>query len=207
MMPAMRFAIVLALLALSRPSDACVPPNPETTTHEVDPAHSGDTVAPSKPDADYTIARTTIGGGCGGAKTDCDGKYATIYLHIDATDDATSTEKLGYDIKIIGGDTPKALYGRGFEGQGVVVQPRGDFEWSFDYDDTEFAFDVEIRAVDLNGNMSEPAVLHIAGDDRDDGCMSAAPAHSEWMLLPVLAFILRRRRLLDSTPCRKLRST
>lgn len=189
----MRFIVVFALLVLARPSDACVLPNPEITPHDLDPAQAGDTVPPPAPQATYTIARGEIGGGCG-AKTDCDGKYASISLDVQATDDATPADRLGYLITIVGGgDPPNGLYGRGFQGAGVVVQPRGNFEWSFDYDDKDFAFDVEIRVVDLNGNMSTPTVLHIAAED-SGGCMSASSTHSEWMLLPVVAFLLRPRR-------------
>ncbi len=88
----------------------------------------------------------------------------------------------------------KSIYARGFQTGMLVAQPHGEFQWGFAYDDVEFAFDVEVRVVDLNGNMSEPARVHIESADRGVGCMSATPVHSEWLLLPVLGLVLRRRR-------------
>ena len=123
--------------------------------------------------------------------TDCDGKYANIYVDVAGTDDATPPERLGYILTLAGGDPPRDLYSRFMHGV-PVFQPRGEFSYNFDYDDEEFAFDLEVRTVDLNGNVSDTSILHISMNE-GGGC-SSTRHRSEWMLLPVLAFLLRRRR-------------
>jgi MYXO-CTERM domain-containing protein len=50
----------------------------------------------------------------------------------------------------------------------------------------------EVRVIDLNGNISEPTLLHIGGHE-DSGCSTTAQ-RSDWLLLLVLGFVLRRRR-------------
>jgi hypothetical protein len=188
----MRFvalAVVLAAVAV-RPADACVPIDDEISDHMLDPAHASDSTPPATPTADFSISRHEVDGGCT-SKTDCDGKYARIYIDVVGTDDATPTDRLGYILTITGGDKPHGMYSRVPDGM-PVFQPRGELSYGFDYDDEEFAFDLEVRTVDLNGNVSEPTVLRIEAHEAG-GC-STAGQRTEWLLLPVLAFALRRRR-------------
>jgi hypothetical protein len=189
----MRFAVLAAsaLLALARPADACVPIDDEITPHEVDPAHANDTTPPPAPEATFSISRGERGGGCSLSMTDCDGKYANIYVDVVGSDDATPPERMGYILTVAGGDPPRELYQR-FQDGVPVFQPRGEFSYNFDYDDDEFGFDLEVRTIDLNGNISAPTVLHIALNE-GGGC-SVSAQRSEWLLLPVLLFALRRRR-------------
>jgi hypothetical protein len=190
----MRFVVptvYAVLLAVSvRPADACVPPDDEISDHELDPAHASDSTPPATPTADFTIARNETDSGCL-SKSDCDGKSADIYINVDGTDDATPTDRLGYILTITGGDKPHGMYSRFQDGM-PVFQPRGELSYGFDYDDEDFAFDLEIRTVDLNGNVSEPTVLHI--EEHAPGGCSTSAQRTEWLLLPVLAFALRRRR-------------
>jgi hypothetical protein len=189
----MRFVFLAAsaLLALAvRPSDACVPIDEEITPHEVDPAQANDTTPPPTPTATFSISRGESDSGCL-SKSDCDGTYADIYVDVVGSDDVTPTERLGYILTIAGGDVPYHLYSRAGDGT-PVFQPRGEFRYGFDYNDTEFAFDLEVRTIDLNGNISPPTVLHIALDE-GGGC-SISAQRSDWLVLPVLLFALRRRR-------------
>ncbi|HTL35732.1 MAG TPA: MYXO-CTERM sorting domain-containing protein [Kofleriaceae bacterium] len=188
----MRFAVLaaLAFLALPHPADACVPIDEEITPHEVDPTQANDTTPPPAPEATFSISKRERGGGCL-SKTDCDGKYANIYVDVAGTDDATPPERLGYILTIAGGDLPHGIYQRFDDGM-PVFQPRGEFTYGFDYEEEDFSFDLEVRTIDLNGNISPPTLLHI--DMHEGGGCSTTKQRSEWLLLPVLGFLLRRRR-------------
>jgi hypothetical protein len=183
-------AVLAALLTVRGDVDACVLESPEITPHELDPAHASDTVAPRTPQATFSIARHEVGGGC--AQSDCDGKYANVYVEVTGGDDQTPRERLGYILTIIGGDTPANMYTAVPNGM-PAFQPQGSFTYGFDYDDHEYAFDLEIRTVDLNGNVSEPTLLHIAEHDAG-GCSITSSVRSEWLAFPVMCFVLRLRR-------------
>jgi hypothetical protein len=188
---AMHAALVAVVVASSPVAEACVLADPLLMPHEVDPAQSSDTTAPAAPQATFTISRREIGGGC--VTTDCDGKYAGVHVDVVGMDDATPQNKLGYILTIAGGDVPKGYYGRGFDGM-PYFQPDGTFVLGFDYNDNDFAFDLEIRVIDLNGNISAPTILHIDEHAGGGGC-STSSSHSEWLLVPVLGLMLRRRRV------------
>ena len=182
-------AIVFPILAAPQEANACVPVDAEITDHAIDPAYAGDTTPPPAPQVDVQIARRDTGGGC--TSTDCDGQSANIYIDITAGDDMTPAARMGYILTISGGDTPTGLYSRAVDGM-PYFQPHGSFGYGFDYNASDFAFDVEVRAIDLNGNISAPTIVHIA-DKASSGC-SMSGSSSQWLLLPVLGFVLRRRR-------------
>ena len=58
-----------------------------------------------------------------------------------------------------GGDLPE-----GFEGWGdaPIEAPTGHIYEDISRDDENFDFDLEVRVVDLNGNVSAPRVVNIA---------------------------------------------
>jgi hypothetical protein len=182
-------AVLVALFAVPGDADACELEPPQITPHELDPAYANDTVAPGTPQAMFSISRHEVGGGC--AQTDCDGKYANVYVDVTGGDAQTPPERLGY-ILTITGDTPARLFTAVPNGM-PVFQPQGSFTYGFDYDDHEYAFDLEVRTVDLNGNVSEPMLLHIAEHDAG-GCSTTSSMRSVWLALPVIGFVLRRRR-------------
>jgi hypothetical protein len=178
---------------------ACSISEPLTSAHVVDPAESADIVAP-------TITNVTAGSsrhepeGCIANGAKCEG-LASVHVKVAATDDRTAAAKLGYLFTVL----PDGDYPDGFKGWGstAIVVPNGEV-WDFiSYDDEDFDFDIEVRAVDLNGNVSEPRVVNI----ESNSLLGCSTTRSDWAVLPVLVFILRRRRLLDSTLCRKRRST
>jgi hypothetical protein len=189
-------AVPLALFAVPVDAAACVPEFPGITPHELDAGHAGDTVPPSTPHAAFSISRHEVGGGC--TQTDCDGKYADVRVDVTGGDDRTPPERLGYILTITGGDTPAKLYTAAPSGM-PVFQPEGSFTYSFDYEDHDFAFDVEVRTVDLNGNVSEPALLHIA-EHAAGGCTTTVTG--TWLAVPVIALLLRRRRARPTRPAR-----
>jgi MYXO-CTERM domain-containing protein len=189
-------AALVGLFAVPCEAHACVPEFPGITPHELDPAYASDIVAPGTPQATFSISRHEIGGGC--AQSDCDGRYADVYVDVTGGDDRTPQERLGYILTIAGGDTPAKMYSAVPNGM-PVFQGQGSFRFGFDYDDRDFAFDVEIRTVDLNGNISEPTLLHIAEHDAS-GCSTTSPVTSAWLALLVLGFVLRRRRSFRGQP-------
>ena len=184
----------IALAALPpRDADACVRPDPGLLPHVLDPAHAGDAVPPLAPSVTYTVSRTEIGGGgCGTAKTDCDGKYGRIYLDIVAFDETTPPERLAYLVTVVGGDVPAELIHPWHDGD-PRVQAQGSIEYGFDYDDNKFDFEIEVRVVDLNGNISEPAIVRIA-DEYDGGGGCASAPGSGALVLVGFALALQRRR-------------
>jgi uncharacterized protein (TIGR03382 family) len=184
------WAVLAALLTVPGEVDACVLEPPEIAPHELDPAHASDMVAPTTPQATFSIARHEVGGGC--AQTDCDGKYASVDVEVTGDDDQTPRARLGYILPITGGDTPANMYTAVPNGM-PVFQPNGFFRYSFDHDDHAYAFDLEIRTVDLNGNVSEPTLLHIA-EHEAGGCSTTSRQWSGWLAVSVVYLVLRFRR-------------
>lgn len=170
-----------------------------TSPHEVDPNEVADSVAPTITAVTWRASRNEPDG-CVPDGAKCEG-MASISISVEASDDRTPTGQLGYVFKLL----PDGEYPDGFSGWGPrpIRVPDGTVWDGISYDDEDFSFDIEVRVVDLNGNQSEPKNVHIERST----WLGCSTARSEWAILPVLAFILRRRRLLDSTPCRKLRST
>jgi MYXO-CTERM domain-containing protein len=187
------FALVLATstLIVSRPSRACSPLG--NVEHDLDPAYVNDTVAPSAPVVTLgDVApppRRPTGGGCGSSY---------VELVVEATDDRAPANGLGYDVTILTPDTPlndDTRIVRGFGGHSLYV----GFTHVPD-DLTGFQLDVEVRAVDLNGNVGEPTAFSTYIElpalvvDEDDGGCSAGGASPGWLGLAALALLRRRRR-------------
>jgi hypothetical protein len=188
---------LVALATVPRDADACVLAFQGVTPHEIDPAYAGDTTAPGRPQATFSISRYEVGGGC--THTDCDGTYARLFVDVTGGDDQTPPERLGYILTITGGDAPGNLHSDA-QNNMPVFQAQGSFVYSFDDKDHDFAFDLEVRTIDLNGNVSEPTLLHIA--EHDAGGCSTTPVTSAWFALPIIA-LLRRRRARSVTGARR----
>ena len=184
----------IALAALPpRDAAACVKPDDGLMAHVPDPAHLNDIIAPLPPSVTYSVSRTEIGGGCGAAKTDCDGKYGRIDVDIVAFDETAPPERLGYLVSVIGGDVPSELI-EPWSDADPREQAQGHIEYGFDFDDNKFDFEIEVRVVDLNGNISEPAIVRIADEHEDGGGCSTVPAGNSALVLVALSVALRRRR-------------
>ncbi len=150
-------ALLLLVIAPSipRPSGACSPVEDDYGPHERDPAFVTDTVAPSQADATYDIYRSSrSSAGC----DSCGGGFNTIQLSINANDDRTPEERMGYRFSIVGGQPPPNLL---FPTSDRIAG-YGQVNWRFDSSfHGSFSFDVEIRAVDLNGNLGPASVITI----------------------------------------------
>ncbi|HEY5926816.1 MAG TPA: MYXO-CTERM sorting domain-containing protein [Kofleriaceae bacterium] len=188
----MKWLCLLGLLVVLplRDAAACVRPADGIEPHVLDSAHANDTTPPAAPTVTHSVDRHEVDGGCG-TTTDCDGKYGRIYVSVVASDDAAPVERLGYLVRVVGGDVPRDLRMPWFDND-ARQQPQGELALGFDYDDDAFDFELEVRVVDLNGNISEPTIVRIADEQSSGGCSTAASPG--WWVLAAIAFVLRRRR-------------
>jgi uncharacterized protein (TIGR03382 family) len=186
-------AVAASLLgAAARPADACtILPLPE---HQLDPAHAGDATPPSTVTVVEAYVHRRDDGGCNAEPSQDCGLRATVVAKIDAADDATGADELGYEVRVVGGDPPPGL-----DLPSTAVRRLGGVLWfSFDHEH-ESGFDIvlEIRAVDLNGNRGPPVTFSV-GEPGDSGCStSGRPGHAATLggvLLALLAVLARRRR-------------
>ena len=197
-----RLLCVLVVLADVRPADACVRPDDGLVPHVLDPAHANDTTPPAASQVTFSVSRSKIDGGCT-AKTDCDGEYGRIYVDIVASDDATPVAKLGYLVRVVGGDVPEQLINPWFDSD-ARQQAEGSISYGFDYDDNAFDFELEVRVVDLNGNISEPTIVRIHDHQDSGGCATGAGSPAAFVLGALLLVLRPRARL---GRCQKRRST
>ena len=114
-------------------------------------------------DASFDVYRASGDrGGCG-MDDSCGGGVSMVHLRVDASDDQTPAEQLGYRFVIVGGQPPPHI---GFPSDDRV-SGWGEFNWRFDGEYRgAFSFDVEIRAVDLNGNVGPATVVTISDPGR-----------------------------------------
>jgi hypothetical protein len=184
-----RAFIVLALMMATSPSEACTFVPSQVSPHMVDPAEASDTVAPAIADVVGTYHRNEPEGCKEPEGSLCEG-YAMVSINIDASDDRTPVAKLGYMISIVpGGDVPDGMRASWNDPSPVLDNANHDLYWFVSYDDEDFAFDIEVQVVDLNGNVSEPKRVHI-----ENGSGGCSTTRSDWTVVPVLALLLRRRR-------------
>ncbi len=102
-----------------------------------------------------------VTGGCGGG---C-GHPSLVYVQVIAVDDRAFATDIGYKFAITRGEAP-----RGFTLPSGALRAEvdgiGNGELGLRYSDdapSGFSFDLEIRAVDLNGNESAPITVTIEG--------------------------------------------
>lgn len=150
-------AFLVVAPSIPRPSGACSPSWEGSEPHELDPAYATDAAAPGTVGATFDIYRgennsAGCNDSCGG------GGFNEITLSLDATDDRTPGDRMGYRFTIVGGQPPPSL---DFP-SGDRLVGRNDLTWSYDSSyDGKFSFDVEIRAVDLNGNVGPATIVTI----------------------------------------------
>jgi hypothetical protein len=124
----------------------------------------GDTGAPTQLAATYSIDRPAGDDDSNiGCMASCGPGPAYVVLQLSAVDDLTPAERIGYKFAIVGGQPPQQLQ----YDQVLVVDPYSEtgteIGLSFDRDTGSFSFDLEITAVDQNGNEGAPMVLRIEG--------------------------------------------
>ncbi len=186
MLAAMKVVVALGFAAVTVASmptaGACIPPT--NFEHQLDPAHGNDTVAPGAPTVTLgEIRRPTS------ESNDCSGSYVELIVH--ATDDRAPADRLGYDVTILDATTPLVDDMRvlGGEGQSLYLQFTGR------HPALVFPLNVEVRAVDLNGNTSTATAFSAEIElPPDDGGCSATGTSPGWLALAALALLRRRER-------------
>ncbi len=153
-----RLALLALLLAPSipRPTGACEPADRNGGVHTLDPQHATDATPPAAPTARFDVYYydEDDGPGCG---TSCGGFGTHISLYVGALDDRTPGDQMGYQLTVVGGQPPIGI--------DLPTRPLktfgGELSLYFNGDDHSFTFDLEVRAIDLNGNIGPATVITI----------------------------------------------
>lgn len=120
----------------------------------------------------------------------------TIGIRIEASDDRTAPEDMGYLIKIAGGTLPDDIFL-----PETPVRAGDDGIIYFPFEDRDQAIDVtfSVQARDLGGNVGAPAVVQAVDDSPEAdvaGCSASGSAGRASLALVMLALAvtLRQRR-------------
>jgi hypothetical protein len=154
----LQLAIVAVAVAVApsipRPVGACSLVPPDGGIHELDPGEATDDVAPSAVTVTATLYQGSNDSGC--SQSTCGDLPPSVGLRITATDDRTPRDLLGYRIRVVRGQPPI-----GIQLPGSAVRAFGDDIRLTHDDDDSIDFDLEIHAVDLNGNLGPSTVVTI----------------------------------------------
>ena len=181
--------LVLALPwcpALVREAAACSVAEPY---QEYSTQATGDVVRPVLSAATIEITRSKNpgpghGGECGG--------MGQFRIRVDASDDQTSKEDLGFSLSVVEGSVPFYMPKTNVQGTS-----EGDLSSWFSDNGNAFAGTVEVKVVDRAGNQSDPIQVRAASEAVGCGCsVAGAPASTVGWLgsLAVTALCLRRIR-------------
>lgn len=150
--------------------------------HATDPAHADDTTPPSAPTVDVDITRYDQG--CGSHGLD-------LELTIQATDDRAPVDRIGFLITVASGDVA-------LEVEDGAIVPYGPVVFYFAEDELPFDGELEVRAVDLNGNIGEPTIVEVSSSGpshkRFASLRGASPLLTFGMIGVALVIACRRRR-------------
>jgi hypothetical protein len=181
--------VAFALVVNARPADACCAVAGGGacgyggyTLHETDPAQADDTTPPSAPTVDVDIVRYDQG--CGSHGLD-------LELAMQATDDRAPGERIGFLVTVASGSFSLEV------DEGAIV-PYGPVSFYFAEDELPFAGELEVRAVDLNGNIGEPTLVEVSSNGpsrkRFASVRGASPLLTFGMIGVALVIACRRRR-------------
>lgn len=153
-------ALILIAPSIPRPTGACSPLAANNGPHELDLQFATDTVAPSAVTASAAIdddkGSSDGGGGC--STPVCGDGGSFVVLNVSATDDRAPAERIGYRLTISGGQPPQGLDLPAT----AVLSASGDLLLRYNINASAFAFDLDIRAVDLNGNIGPATVIAVS---------------------------------------------
>ncbi len=189
------FAVAgLALVIAPRTASPCS--FPAAGEFAVDAAFGSDVTPPGAVTASATVARYPD------PHSSCF-DIAQVVLEVAATDDAAPADRIGFQLQLAGGNPPLGLQ---LPAMPVTLETTGtSLLLFFDYRDQDgFAFDLEIGAIDLNGNVGPKTVLAIsetaseaasaAAFDDAGGCMATGSPSSLAPLFAFLSLALARSR-------------
>lgn len=144
----------LGLLALAtpRPVEACCAIAGDAcgyggySLHEIDPAQADDSTPPSAPTVDVDVTRYDQG---------CGSRGLDLELTMQATDDRAPSDRIGFLVTIASGDVP-------IEVEDGAIVPYGPVIFSFSEEELPFEGSLEVRAIDLNGNIGAPTLVEVS---------------------------------------------
>jgi len=177
--------------------------------HVLDPSMQGsDLVAPTLPAIPaprIVRGKAAEQSGCSSSASSCD-DLGGVGFQVQATDDLTPPERIGYLFTLVSGSLPAGLVLPG------AVEPRGGevaFGWVDGADDDQEPIDFTVRvvAIDLAGNQSVAQMVRVT--DEGSGCTVArrpaadgGPAALALVAGALLAARRRRRRARCASPPR-----
>lgn len=126
--------------------------------HELDATYADDATPPGSVTVTADVARLHDSGGCGAVAT-C-GSYGFIELYVDAGDDRTPSDQIGFQVTVVGGTTPPGWNVHAGNASAVRPADPGRLVIYFDVD-APLDVQLEVRAVDLNGNVGAPATVTV----------------------------------------------
>jgi hypothetical protein len=162
-MPRLLHAAILGALTLPAlvpsPAGACSPVT--YMIHTLDAAFATDTTAPSGLVASVDIYDANYdpdSGGCTEHVESSCGDLSAVVVTATAQDDRAPSDRIGFRVRVVGGTAPIYLPAE------PVRSEIGNGEMRFlTGGEHGFSFDLEIAAVDLNGNLGVPQVIHVEG--------------------------------------------
>lgn len=182
-------ASLLALVVNARPAEACCAIAGGGACgyggydlHVTDPAQADDITPPSSPVVDVEITRYDQG--CGSNGLD-------LELVMQATDDRAPAERIGFLITVTSGEFSIEI------DDGAIV-PYGPVSFYFAEDELPFEGELEVRAIDLNGNIGPPTIVEVSSSPtsrkRFASLRGASPLLTYGLVGLSLVIACRRRR-------------
>jgi hypothetical protein len=155
----MRALALLALVlapSIPRPSGACSVDAGHGGDHRLDPEHATDMTASGAVTADFDLYfdPDDESPGC----SSCGGDYSHIRFGVAASDDRTPADRLAYKFAISGGRPPNGI---DLPFKPLFIGYDGGVQLRISRENRELGFEIEIRAVDLNGNVGPPTLLTV----------------------------------------------
>lgn len=176
----MRFALLMLVVAIdARDASACSAALPDEL--ELDAAYVDDRTPPSPP---TVTVETHVSTG-----TNC-GDFGLVTFSVASVDDRAPTEKLGFRLALVSSDSSVST-------RPYAVVPVGGHIFEF-FDPTVESLHAQlsVRAVDLNGNMSEPTLVDVTYEaplpPPEQGCNSGGSPGLALALLVLARCTIRR---------------
>lgn len=181
-------ASLVAFLANAQPAEACCAiagggacGYSGYAPHVTDPAQADDATPPSAPVVDVEITRYDQG---------CSSNGLDLELAMQATDDRAPAERIGFLITVASGDFSIEIE------DGAIV-PYGPVSFYFADDELPFEGELEVRAIDLNGNIGPPTIVEVSSSAHSSSKRFASvpgPLLTYGLVGLALVIACRRRR-------------
>jgi hypothetical protein len=196
--PSLRASIaVLAMLItmawMARPASACS--FPANVPHVRDPMHASDAVAPGEVTATFvSVSPHADTEGCGAQSgNSCSGLGSFAFV-LQASDDQPPADSMGFQLRLVVGELP-SLVGRFPSEPQRPSQPGAPFVFVFsDHERQAINFVLEVRAVDLNGNLGPPLRIQFLRAAESGACAATMPLRGAPWIVAVLFVISWRPR-------------